>query len=313
MNEKENTKETNLKIVESKTALFVIQARNAPVAVIFRRGPSKQVQLIKWNTAKDTFETGQWFKGRIYERRCDLSHDGEKLIYFAAKYKKPFFSWTAVSTIPYLSALLLWPKGDGWGGGGLFDTPLTISLNHRENEMGLADSFHLPKNLKIRPFGVRPGWGENNPIYHTRLLREGWKLVQDGKEHENKFGSKIWIVFDPPIEYRKTSQIVHKGAKTEFELSMQIKGLHEKDSNWYIIEYKIYDQSNKLLSDFGRLNWANWDNNGDLLFTKEGKLFRLEPNLKSENPYDLRKSKLLADFSKNRFEEKTAPKEALQW
>jgi hypothetical protein len=42
--------------------------------------------LIKWHLKSDTFEIGQWFKGRIYERRCDLSPSGELLAYFAAKY-----------------------------------------------------------------------------------------------------------------------------------------------------------------------------------------------------------------------------------
>ena len=65
--------------------LLVILAREAPVAVIFRRGPSKLVELIKWHTDIDTFERGQWFKGRIYEDCSDLSPDGSLLIYFAAK------------------------------------------------------------------------------------------------------------------------------------------------------------------------------------------------------------------------------------
>jgi hypothetical protein len=39
--------------------LFVILARDAPAAVVFRRGPSKQVLLIKWDTARDRFEYGQ--------------------------------------------------------------------------------------------------------------------------------------------------------------------------------------------------------------------------------------------------------------
>jgi hypothetical protein len=66
--------------------LFVILARRAPVGVIFRRGPSPWVQLIRWDTEHDRFEHGQWFHGRIYERRCDLSPDGSLLIYFASKF-----------------------------------------------------------------------------------------------------------------------------------------------------------------------------------------------------------------------------------
>ncbi len=45
--------------------LLFILARDANKAVIFRRGPTKWVQIILWDTARDTFEQGQWFHGRI--------------------------------------------------------------------------------------------------------------------------------------------------------------------------------------------------------------------------------------------------------
>ena len=60
------------------------------------------------------------FKGRIYERRCDLSPDGQLLGYFAADRLSGFGTWTAVSRPPFLTALALWPKGDAWGGGAFF-------------------------------------------------------------------------------------------------------------------------------------------------------------------------------------------------
>ena len=92
----------------ASTRLYVLLARKAPIAVVFRRGPSKQVLLLTWNTETDELRQGQWFKGRIYERRCDLSPSGEKLIYFAAKHRGPHGTWTAVSRPPYLTALAMW-------------------------------------------------------------------------------------------------------------------------------------------------------------------------------------------------------------
>ena len=108
-------------------------ARRKPRAVVLLRGPSGWYHLVLWNTAQDVFEHGAWFKGRIYEERCDVSPDGELFLYFAMKggtwntsYRG---SWTAVSRPPWLFALTLWPQGDTWGGGGRFFDDRSIVLN----------------------------------------------------------------------------------------------------------------------------------------------------------------------------------------
>lgn len=287
-----------------KVGLYVIQARRAPTAVVFRRGPSKQVQLIKWNTSTDTFEEGQWFKGRIYERRCDLSPDGDLLVYFAAKYKKPYFSWTAISKPPYLTALALWPKGDGWGGGGLFESPKTLLLNHREGERELGESHRLPSKYKVRPFGERPGWGEDEPIMGERLTRDGWRLIQTAEYTRNELGDKTWIDMEPPEVWDRTNPRV-KG----ISLRMVITGLHERDGAWYIIEHELFDQRSKETFPLGRTSWADWGRNGDLLFAKGGSLFRL----RSDQIPDLGAAKQLIDLSANRFAPMEAPSKAAKW
>jgi hypothetical protein len=52
--------------------LLVLLARRAHLGVILRGGPATWTQLITWNTRNDTFGSGQWFHGRLYERRCDI-------------------------------------------------------------------------------------------------------------------------------------------------------------------------------------------------------------------------------------------------
>lgn len=66
--------------------IHAILARQSDQAVIFRRGPSNKVAVIGWDRRDDTFTVGQWFYGRIYEYRCDISPDGRHILYFAAKY-----------------------------------------------------------------------------------------------------------------------------------------------------------------------------------------------------------------------------------
>ncbi len=112
--------------------LHVLLARRALIGLIIRRGPSRHVCTIGWNRGDDTFTLGQWLTGRIYERRCDLSPDGRHVIYFAMNGKwdsEAKGSWTAVSRVPYLKAVGLWPKGDCWNGGGLFVDDRTVWLN----------------------------------------------------------------------------------------------------------------------------------------------------------------------------------------
>jgi hypothetical protein len=42
----------------------VLLATDAPIGIVFRRGPSKLVRVILWNREKDKFTPGQWFKGK---------------------------------------------------------------------------------------------------------------------------------------------------------------------------------------------------------------------------------------------------------
>jgi hypothetical protein len=103
--------------------------------VVLRRGPSNWYHVILWNMASDKFTHGAWFKGRIYEDRCDVSPDGALFLYFAlqgSRWRTSYRgSWTAVSRPPWLHALTLWPWGSTWGGGGRFVTNRKIALRGR--------------------------------------------------------------------------------------------------------------------------------------------------------------------------------------
>ena len=248
--------------------LYAILARNSSFGVVFRRGPSKKVLLIGWNTSDDTFQTGQWLNGRIYERRCDLSPAGDLLMYFAANYRKPLYSWSAISRPPFLTALAMWPKGDGWGGGGHFLSKTRIALNHRDTELKLAEGFSVPKWLKVKQFGARPGWGEDDPIWSERLKRDGWKVVEYPTRTKDDYGAKVWVEFSPPIRWRKVNPKWPK----RYSLDMSIVGIKEKDGPWYLIEHSVISNDGKT-DNIGRSDWADWSQSGDLLFALDGCLY----------------------------------------
>jgi hypothetical protein len=104
----------------------------APVAAILRRGPTDWCQVIRWQTGTDTFTDGSWFHGRIYGEKCDVSPDGELFLYFCFQGSRLGTdytdSWTAVSRLPWLHALGLWPSGTTYGGGGRFITNRKIAI-----------------------------------------------------------------------------------------------------------------------------------------------------------------------------------------
>jgi hypothetical protein len=226
------------------------------------------VLLIRWHRSADTFQFGQWFKGRIYDHRCDLSPSGERLLYFAADYKKPYYSWTAVSRPPFLTALALWPKGDCWGGGGQFETENNILLNHRDGEMTLARSFRRPKFVKVAPFGAHSGWGEDSPLFEVTLQRDSWNLINPGKVIEHSFNSPVWFTFDPPEIWSKPNPTV----KT-LVLHRMLTGIHRRGGSTFVTEAAVLTKRATALR-LGEIDWADWDTNGDLLYSQDGCLYR---------------------------------------
>ena len=287
-----------------RVSLYVLLARDAPRGVVLRRGPSKQVLLISWHTDSDRFYPGQWFKGRIYERRCDLSPKGEHLLYFAASWRRPYGSWTAISRPPYLTALALWPKGDAWGGGGLYQGEHTILLDHRAEEMVLAPEFTLPKKIRVRPLGAQSGTGGEG-IDYALLQANGWQLVDYGERIKHPLKAKVWIEYLRPELWIKRKRV--KGRI--WELRMMFRGIGERDGPWYLIDYEVVSKNNLLQLE--KTDWADWAYDGDLLFARNGRVFRLGFGREGLLPVD--QAKCLIDLNGQKFAECRAPASALKW
>lgn len=257
-------------------------------SVILRRGPSKQVRLIRWDRANDKLELGQWFKGRIYERRCDLSPSGRYLLYFAADQKEPYHSWTAISKPPYLTALALWPKGDCWGGGGYFTDENSIKLNHLSHQMTLAPEFKLKKHFRVLPCDQHESHGEDFPIYHRLLLKNHWQYAE--------------------------AQYYEKSSAKKNCLHMTIDHNGEPNQSWYTVDYKLFDSKHTLLFELSDIDWADFDSNGDLLFAERGKLYRLsEKNFNKFTKDGEKVLSLIADLTNMQFEPIAPSKDAQSW
>lgn len=244
--------------------VHVILARKADYGVIIRRGPSKSVCTIGWNTKTDQFTLGQWLRGRIYERRCDLSPDGRHFIYFAMNgnwSSKVKGSWTAISRAPYLKAIGLWANGTGWNGGGLFMDDSTYWLNTPRfgHEVQLA-----PGALRVHeefPFHESYG-GECCGVYYIRLQRDGWSLIRNAARRNDDHHS----VFEKPLP---KGWMLEKTAHATSD--------HPVGSGCYYDTHRLIHREKDLVIECSDWEWADLNGNS-LVWVKKGILFKCHVN-----------------------------------
>ena len=176
--------------------LFCALSQSEEHNIVLRRGPSRQVAVFGWNRKNDTFQLGQWLKGKIYEHRVDISPDGRYFIYLALG--RGAKTWTAVSRTPYFKALDFYPWSGTWGGGGIFQNSRSYSLNGS----CLLDEARRESGLALVGLEKSQGIGSvhSASLYSYRLFRDGWSLVSKANQtgdHTTRFDkpcSKNWVL-----------------------------------------------------------------------------------------------------------------------
>jgi hypothetical protein len=267
--------------------LHVLIARENKKALVIRRGPSKSTCVLGWDRKNNTFEVSQWIKGRIYERRSDISPDGMYWIYFAMNGKwdsEVKGSWTAIGKVPWLKALSLYAKGDCWNGGGLFLDDKEFWLN---DGYGHEQLFTSSKVTRIDSYTPPNQYGgECLSVYYNRLQRDGWSLKtriektkwNSGAVFEKELGKK-WLLL----------KICHE----------QVGSPKGKGCYWDEHELKNADGESFSRPDW---EWAEWVDDS-IVYAEKGCLYQVA--LKSLSK--LSEPKLLHDFNEYKFENREAP------
>jgi hypothetical protein len=291
--------------------LFVLLASQAPVGVIFRRGPSERVQVIHWSLDGDRFEAGQWFYGRIYERRCDLSPDGRYLAYFAlkrtARQARSDYdtTWTAVSRPPYLTALALWPQGNTYNGGAVFADNATLLLNNPPGFWYSPHPRHVPPDsFKVEP--LRATLGGDDSVLHVRLKRDGWRHVQRMERwpHSHEEGT----TYHPAEVWERSDR------EGRFCLTWTTYGTDRGGGKYKQVFAVVNAHSGETIPLPADTTWADWDRTGRLLWAHGGRLYatRLDQQtVSAAAPAPLGVE--LADFNDARPRLLAPPEWALSW
>lgn len=270
--------------------LHAVFAKDKPYAVVFRRGPSKQVCTLLWDRNKDTFKLGQWLKGRIYEKRADLSPDGKYLLYFAMNGKwdsETKGSWTAISKAPWLKAIELYCKGDCWEGGGLFLSNNRFWLNDRcfSPDKTQCQSSEVTRDDSYKPEGEFGA--EDTGVYYRRLIRDGWELTS--QKEKSKWNSET--IFQKAIP---KGWVLRKIAHEQVE--------SPKGKGCYWDEHQLINGESEITLAFEDWEWAELDRKS-IVWAANGCIYRA--NIKSR--IEIGEPKLLYDFNQLEFAEIMAP------
>ncbi len=230
---------------ESAGRIHLMAARNAPLVALIRRGPSRYFHIMRWNTQDDTIEHGSWFKGRIWPLDCDISLDGQWMIYYARG--KKAVSWNGICRLPWLKTICDGTANTHCGGGGYWKNSDTIVLNYWEIEN---------RNGEL-PFSVEKEYlaGRLDGMERKIFERDGWTRDRSG-----------WIQGDSdpgwyckPTPLHPTLWAFHRG-------SFNCEPLFE----FHLTGYP------DLLNE--HVQWATWDCLGQLIVSRSGKIerYRLE-------------------------------------
>jgi hypothetical protein len=278
-------------VPEAPCRLFVYLARESPVAVVLRRGPTDWARLSLWHTDSDRFEHGQWLKGRVYERRSDLSADGSLFAAFVRQSggrDARRDTWIAVSRPPFFSALAVWFVGGTYHTGAFFPGHATLWLGFSPDTP--PDIGHVPSWLSIAPardiaYIDRTGEWTERTVHFNRLIRDGWTLL------ETEPYRTLWA-------RRHPSRPLALHMMHSFE-NLQVAG------GRYVVDYSLWNETEGREQGIGQATWADWDQRGRLVVARQGKLlwWPLESGTLEE----------IADFNGHEPDPQPAPDAAGSW
>lgn len=267
--------------------IYCIPATEAPVAAVFRRGPTDWSHVGRWHLEEGRYEPGAWLRGRLYPRRSDLSPDGQYLCYFV---HNPNTKWehgqtyVALSRLPWLKALHAFGTCGTWTRGYCF-TPDLRTGNPEETNLPIPYGL---RSIPVIQFATerRRGWEESTDS-PPRNTRDTWDQHRNARLQKRQPGGDHVLC----VESRGR-------AGGEFGREQAVDGM------WVSYHLETADDARPL----DDVQWADWDRNGRLLAaTRDGKLQIRQPGRDRDTVL------FEADLSRMQPHPSPAPPWASQW
>lgn len=222
---------------------------------MFRRGPSRWTLISKWHTDRDIIDDGDWYSGSFYPELCDLSPDGEHLIYFAAfaddeRFQFEHQGWTGISKLPYLAPIVRVPRDDCWSGGGSFEDNRSATVWVTPDDSQPAEPPGFDKNWTITR-AMRRSWREDS-IYGARLMRDGWTREQE-------------CVLDAGYETVEPELRRKRGPLGDLLMTRSLEPS-------FVPSFELVTTEGGRIAIEGA-TWADWDSDGRLVYVAAGVIF----------------------------------------
>jgi hypothetical protein len=227
------------------------------------------------------------------------------MIYLAAKHYKTYSpiseypaTWTAISRTPYLTTLATAKAHGTWDGGGYFEDNNIIYINQsryvsdKNNVPSIAvERINVVQGVEFRPIAPNGQFYYEEDLYSLLLERRGWQpVLSDGK-------SKVGPDENSLLWWKNNS-------KHAYTLSMTLLSEYGQGNTCrFNLKHKLDHREFNIDS----YEWADWDQQGRLVYTSQGKLFAGQLGENGVTPVQL------GDFNLNKVRLIESPPWAKTW
>lgn len=237
-----------------RSRIHLLIAKQAPAVVILQRKRAKLFHVVTIDANTRRITEGSWFRGKLYPLRCDVSFDGDYMVYLAMGARGT--TWNGVCRLPWLTTLTEADNMGAWFGGGYFASGKLLQTNGWG-----SPEFDPPKHtgapFELEPYRSRYG-GEDLGVVYERLQRDGFTRLGDNWGAKRKLeGRQYRVAWEGDDGWGRQC------SPRQPVLKVRYVGYLE---HGYTFAFWL-DEHPGLLDG---ASWANWDCNGDLWVARPG-------------------------------------------